>query len=40
MKIKDADKIAFLDFPVSLKALFDSAVDEFAKWFTAAQKSS
>ncbi|KAI2655789.1 Isoleucine--tRNA ligase [Labeo rohita] len=40
MKIKDADKIAFLDFSVSLKALFDPAVDEFAEWFTATQMSS
>ncbi len=40
MEIKDADKIPFLDSPVSPTGLFVPAVEGFAKWFTATQKSS
>lgn len=38
-EIRDADKTAFLDSPVSPKGLFDHAVDGFAERFTAAQKT-
>ncbi|ROL44250.1 hypothetical protein DPX16_4319 [Anabarilius grahami] len=39
-EIKDLDKTAFLDAPVSPSGLFGPAVDGFTKRFTAAQKSS
>ncbi len=39
-EMKDADKISFLDSPVSPNGLFGSAVEGFAERFTAAQKSS
>ncbi len=39
-EIKEADKVPFLDSPVSPTGLFGPAVDGFAERFTAAQKSS
>ncbi len=39
-EIKDADKVPFLDFLVSLMGLFGPAVERFAERLTAAQKSS
>ncbi len=39
-EMKDADKISFLDSPVSPNGLFGPAVEGFAERFTAAQKSS
>ncbi len=39
-EIKDADKVPFLDSPVSPTGLFGPAVEGFAERFTAAQKSS
>ncbi|ROI16371.1 Cyclin-dependent kinase 10 [Anabarilius grahami] len=39
-EIKDQDKTAFLDAPVSPSGLFGPAVEGFTKRFTAAQKSS
>ncbi|ROL45991.1 hypothetical protein DPX16_15550 [Anabarilius grahami] len=39
-EIKDLDKTAFLDAPVSPSGLFGPAVDGFTERFTAAQKSS
>ncbi len=39
-EIKDADKVPFLDFPVSPTGLFGPAVEGIAERFTAAQKSS
>ncbi|KAL0149545.1 hypothetical protein M9458_055072 [Cirrhinus mrigala] len=39
-EIKDADKVPFLDSPVSPTGLFGPAVEGFAKRFTASQKSS
>ncbi len=39
-EMKDADKISFLDSPVSPTGLFGPAVEGFAERFTAAQKSS
>lgn len=38
-EIKDADKAAFLDSPVSPTSLFGPAVDCFTEHFTAAQKT-
>ncbi len=38
--MKDADKIPFIDSPVSPTGLFGPAVEDFAERFTAAQKSS
>ncbi len=40
MEMKDADKIPFLDSPVSPTGLFGPAVEGFAERVTAAQKSS
>ncbi|ROL48618.1 hypothetical protein DPX16_0311 [Anabarilius grahami] len=40
MEIKDQDKTAFLDAPVSPSGLFGPAVEGFTERFTAAQKSS
>ncbi len=37
-EMKDANKIPFLDSPVSLNGLFGPAVEGFAERFTAAQK--
>lgn len=39
-EIKDDDKTAFLDSPVSPSGLFGSVVNSFAECFTAAQKTS
>ncbi len=39
-EIKDADKVTFLDSPVSPTYLFGPAVEGFAECFTAVQKSS
>lgn len=39
-EIKDADRTAFLDSPISTTGLFSPVVDDFAESFTAAQKSS
>ncbi|ROJ57626.1 hypothetical protein DPX16_23825 [Anabarilius grahami] len=39
-QIKEANKTAFLDAPVSLSGLFGPAVEGFTERFTAAQKSS
>ncbi len=39
-EIKDADKVPFLDAPVSPTGLFGPAVEGFAEHFTEAQKSS
>ncbi|ROL55046.1 hypothetical protein DPX16_20307 [Anabarilius grahami] len=39
-EIKDLDKMAFLDVPVSPSGLFGPAVDGFTERFTAAQKTS
>lgn len=39
-EIKNADKAAFFDSPVSTTGLFGPAVDGFAERFTVAQKSS
>lgn len=39
MEIKDTDKAAFLDSPVSPTSLFGPAVDRFTEHFTAAQKT-
>lgn len=38
--IRDAEKIAFLDSPVSPKGLFSPALDGFTERFTEAQKTS
>ncbi|KAL1254849.1 hypothetical protein QQF64_012910 [Cirrhinus molitorella] len=38
--IKDADKVPFLNSPVSPSGLFGPAVEGFAECFTVAQKSS
>ncbi len=40
MEMKDADKVPFLDSPVSPTSLFGPAVEGFAERFTAEQKSS
>lgn len=40
MEIKDTDKTALLDSPISPLGLFGSAVDGFAECFTTAQKLS
>ncbi len=40
MEIKYADKVPFLDSPVSPTGLFGPAVEGFAERFTVAQKSS
>lgn len=40
MEIKDADRIAFLDSPISSTGLFGPAVNGFSECFTEAQKSS
>ena len=39
-EIKESDKVAFLDVPVSPSSLFGPAVEGFRERFTAAQKSS
>ncbi len=39
-EIKDADKVPFLDAPISPNSLFGPAVEGFAERFTKAQKSS
>ncbi|MGL4478496.1 MAG: hypothetical protein ACRCVK_09735 [Aeromonas veronii] len=39
-EIKDQDKMAFLNAPVSPSGLFKPAVEGFTERFTAAQKSS
>lgn len=39
-EIKDDDKVAYLDSPVSCTGLFGPSMDGFAERFTAAQKSS
>lgn len=39
-EIKDADKVPFLDSPVSPTGLFGPAVEGFLECYTAAQKSS
>ncbi len=39
-EIRDAEKMAFLDSPVSPKGLFGPAVDGFAERFSEAQKTS
>ncbi len=39
-EIKEANKVPFLDTPVSLGSLFGPAVEGFAERFTEAQKSS
>ena len=39
-EIKESDKVAFLDAPVSPSGLFGPAVEGFTERFTAAQKSS
>ncbi|XP_059360387.1 taste receptor type 1 member 1-like [Carassius carassius] len=39
-EIKESDKVAFLDAPVSPSSLFGPAVEGFTEHFTAAQKSS
>ncbi len=40
MEMKEADKVSFLDAPVSANSLFGPAVEGFAERFTEAQKSS
>ncbi len=40
MEIKDADKVSFLDAPISPSGLFGPAVKGFAERFTEAQKAS
>ncbi len=40
ISFKDADRVTFLDSPISLKGLFSLALDGFAECFMAAQKSS
>ncbi len=40
MEIKDADKVSFLDAPISPSGLFGPAVEGFAERFTEAQKAS
>ncbi len=40
MEMKEADKIPFLDAPISSDSLFGSAVEGFAECFMEAQKSS
>lgn len=40
MEVKDADKTALLDSPVSPSGLFGSTVDHIAERFTMAQKTS
>ncbi len=39
-EIKDADKVSFLDAPISPSGLFGPAVEGFAEHFTEAQKAS
>ncbi len=39
-EIKDADKVSFLDAPISPSGLFGPAVEGFAERFTEAQKAS
>ncbi len=39
-EIKDADKVSFLDAPISPSGLFGPAVKGFAERFTEAQKAS
>lgn len=39
-EIRDAEKVAFLDSPVSPKGLFGPVVDGFAERFSEAQKTS
>ncbi len=38
-EIKDADKVSFLDAPISPSGLFGPAVEGFAECFTEAQKA-
>ncbi len=40
MKMKEVDKVPFLDAPVSSGSLFGPAVEGFAERFNEAQKSS
>ncbi len=40
MEIKDADRVSFLDAPISPSGLFEPAVKGFAERFTEAQKAS
>ncbi len=40
MELKDADRVSFLDAPISLSGLFGPAVEGFAERFTEAQKAS
>ncbi len=39
-EIKDADRVSFLDAPISLSGLFGPVVEGFAERFTEAQKAS
>ncbi len=39
-EMKEADKVPFLDVPVSSGSLFGPAVEGFAEYFSEAQKSS
>ncbi len=40
LEIRDAEKMAFLDSPVSQKGLFGPAVEGFTEHFSEAQKTS